>query len=231
MCTAWSGAVRGDPQRPDEWPEVGIRLRRHVEGRPTVLGSVRVCRFQPCGIRADLQFCLAFVLVRGLGGAVCKSVARASKVRILHLPPVFEAPPPVQCREGCSPSGGRRHDCAPVGHARGALRPAAPGAGGVHALTTIARGHYRSWGRGGHARASWAKDGRGGRCFAAPASRCGRRPKRHLVRSLSARRGSGRRASLASACEGAVACRRRAHRRGPACGRELVPDLDGRSRA
>jgi hypothetical protein len=39
------------------------------------------------GMHADLWLGSAFMLVSGLGSAVCKSVARASKVRILHLPP------------------------------------------------------------------------------------------------------------------------------------------------
>jgi len=35
----------------------------------------------------------------------------------------FEAPRPVQCRGGCSPSGGRRHDCALVGRLKAGYGP------------------------------------------------------------------------------------------------------------
>jgi hypothetical protein len=58
-----------------------------------VPGSGRMCWAGPCGIRADLRLRSWFVLVSGLGGAVCKSVARASKVRILHLPPSVRSTP------------------------------------------------------------------------------------------------------------------------------------------
>jgi hypothetical protein len=40
-----------------------------------------------CGIRVEVGPVVVFVQATGLGASVCKSVAKATKVRILHLPP------------------------------------------------------------------------------------------------------------------------------------------------
>jgi hypothetical protein len=67
-------------------------------------GSARKCPVVPAdggclwGIRAEVVAVQAFPLVTGLQPWDCKSIAKASKVRILHLPPRAERAPDLRKR-------------------------------------------------------------------------------------------------------------------------------------
>src|ERR1035437_6358993 len=52
------------------------------------------------GMRTEVVGEVAFCLVRGLSPMDCKSIAKASKVRILHLPPRAERAPDVMKERG-----------------------------------------------------------------------------------------------------------------------------------
>ena len=89
-------------------PDVLTR-RRDFELLAGVSGCSRR-RSAVCGYGRKLFRERAFSLVTGLSLKVCKSIAKASKVRILHLPPRAQMAPDLRKRRSGAPS------CTPWGY-------------------------------------------------------------------------------------------------------------------
>ena len=77
-------------------PRESACVRKSVRLAPTDVGCL-------WGIRTEVVADQAFPLVTGLQPWDCKSIAKASKVRILHLPPHAERAPDAMKERGLLP--------------------------------------------------------------------------------------------------------------------------------
>ena len=157
-------AVTTDGRLPFVFEANGSRLLRWTLSRVVVwwrgVRSSSVVGGCLWGMRTEVVGEVAYCLVRGLSPMDCKSIAKASKVRILHLPPRAERAPDQRKRRSgalsCGPAviGSNRLSTAARREYAGKLRPrpalrqprSAPRPPRC-ALSRLHLGHRRTWRR------------------------------------------------------------------------------------